>query len=197
MPKNILVVDDSVTMRKVMEIIFAHEDVRLLLAGNGQEALSLVQQVKPDAMLVDQVLPGMAGYDLAAHLRQDPALGAAPMFLLGCTSEPFDENRARASGVTAWLQKPLDSSTVLEKVLGSMGMTPVTVPSRAGAAARPAAPAAAAPGAAPSATPPPAPAAQPPRPPSLGVPPSTGLPPSLGVPPSALPSMGVPPSGAR
>ncbi|MBK7556210.1 MAG: response regulator [Flavobacteriales bacterium] len=132
MPKNILVVDDSATIQKVVEIIFAHErDVRLWKAANGNEAVAVTQQVKPDAILMDAVLPGASGYDVAAHLKQDPALAAAPLFMLACTSEPFDEARARAAGAAGFLQKPFDSTTCLERVLGALGVTPITLPARA------------------------------------------------------------------
>jgi two-component system chemotaxis response regulator CheY len=126
MPKNLLVVDDSKTMQRVFEIIFAHEDVRVIKAHNMDEAARALGQVKPDAALVDAVLPGTNGYDVVAHLKADPALAGIPLLMLACTAEPFDENRARAAGATAWIQKPVDSTGVLEKVMGAMGVAPVS-----------------------------------------------------------------------
>ncbi|MEW5848869.1 MAG: response regulator, partial [Myxococcota bacterium] len=143
MPKTLLVVDDSVTMQKVVEIIFAHEDFRLIKAANGDEALARVREARPDVVLVDAVLPGASGYDVCQRLRAEPASSTAPLLLMACSSEPFDENRARAAGATSWIQKPFDSNSMLERVRALTGGAPAAA--AASAPPRPAAPAAPAP----------------------------------------------------
>lgn len=160
MTTTLLAVDDSVTMRKVLEITFAGETYKTVLASSGQEALKLLAAERPAMALIDHTLPDMSGYDLARDLKaQQPNLA---VIILSSKQSPYDKARGSASAVDDFMDKPFDTQKFLDKV------AQVLAQPRAAAAAPAAAPSAprAAPSA-PRAAPPPAPAHAPHAPPPM------------------------------
>jgi DNA-binding response OmpR family regulator len=145
--KTLLAVDDSVTMRKVLEITFSGEDFNVLGAESSQAALSMLAQ-NPDVCVIDTTLGTEDGYALAKEVRKR-APGAA-IILLSSRYNPFDQARGRDAGADDFADKPFDTQQLIDKVHKA-----VSARSAGGAPAAAPAPAAAAP------QPPPAPRAQP------------------------------------
>ena len=116
MPKNLLLADDSVTIQKVVGIVFAGEDYRITAVDNGEDALARARETRPDIVLADAVMPRMNGYELCQALKADPQLGEVPVLLLTGTFEPFDEARARAARADGHVAKPFDSQALLTRV---------------------------------------------------------------------------------
>ena len=125
MSKKLLLADDSVTIQKVMQITFAHEDYELTITGDGDEAFQKALEVKPDLVLADVYMPGKNGYELCAALKRNPGCQGVPVLLLAGSFEPFDEGKARAAGADAWLEKPFESQTLLDKVAELLAAAPV------------------------------------------------------------------------
>jgi CheY-like chemotaxis protein len=90
MPKTLLLADDSVTIQKVVAIVFAGEDYRITAVDNGEDALARARESRPDIVLADAVMPRMNGYELCQALKADPQLADVPVLLLTGTFEPFD-----------------------------------------------------------------------------------------------------------
>lgn len=116
MGARILVVDDSVTIQKVVELTFSKEDFVLVQARSGQEALQTAREVRPDLVLLDLVMPDMNGYDVCAAMRNDPALRSVPIVLLAGTFESFDHKRATQVGANDFVTKPFESQVLVAKV---------------------------------------------------------------------------------
>lgn len=134
MAKTLLAVDDSVTMRKVLEITFSGEDFRVITADGSQSALGKLSE-NPQVFVVDTVLGGEDGYALAKQLRQrNPG---APIIMLASRYSPYDQNRGREAGADDWADKPFDTQQLLDKV------RKVILAKEAGGGAQAAAPAAA------------------------------------------------------
>jgi CheY-like chemotaxis protein len=129
---TLLAVDDSVTMRKVLEITFAGEQFKTVLATSGQEALALLRSERPALVLVDHTLADTSGYDLCQQMKS--ALPGVAVLLLSSKQSPYDKARGQANGVDDFMDKPFDTQKLLDKV------TQVLREPRAAAAA-PAAPA--------------------------------------------------------
>jgi CheY-like chemotaxis protein len=114
MKRRILLADDSVTIQKVIELTFMDEDYEVRAVSNGDEALALLPEVKPEFVIADVHMPGANGYEVcrrSKQLRPD-----VPVLLLVGTFEPFDENEARACGADSFLKKPFDSQELLQRV---------------------------------------------------------------------------------
>jgi len=116
MPKQILLVEDSVTMQKVVQIAFAREDYQIVSATSADEALARCKEQRPDIVLADTSLPGKSGYDLSAALRADPSMKDVPVLLLTGNFNPYDEQRAQRCGIDAYIVKPFDTQSIIDKV---------------------------------------------------------------------------------
>ncbi len=113
MPKTLLAIDDSTTMRKVLEITFAGEDFRVVAAESSQKALACLSE-GPVAAVIDAALEGVDGYALAKELRErDPRLA---IVLLASRYNPYDAQRGREAGADDYADKPFDTHTLIDKV---------------------------------------------------------------------------------
>ncbi|MFZ8987609.1 MAG: hybrid sensor histidine kinase/response regulator, partial [Steroidobacteraceae bacterium] len=116
-----LVVDDSITVRRVTQRLLERNGLRVVTAKDGLDAMAVLQDKRPDVILLDIEMPRMDGYEVAAHVRGDPALRDIPIVMI--TSRVGDKHRARAIelGVSDYLGKPYQESQllrVLEPLVG-------------------------------------------------------------------------------
>ncbi|GFO58066.1 hypothetical protein GMST_03910 [Geomonas silvestris] len=138
MGKRLLLADDSITIQKVVAIIFANEELfELTVVDNGVAALDKAREMRPDIMLVDALMPGKSGYEVCAEIRRDPALAGTPILLLIGAFEPFDEAKARECGADSSITKPFESQQLIDRVkeLLELGKNRPSAPVAAPAAA--------------------------------------------------------------
>jgi chemosensory pili system protein ChpA (sensor histidine kinase/response regulator) len=111
-----LVVDDSITVRRVMERFLERNGIRVMTAKDGIDAISVLQEAKPDIILLDIEMPNMDGYEFATHVRNDARVSDVPIIMI--TSRVGDKHRARAIeiGVNDYLGKPYQDSQLLEAI---------------------------------------------------------------------------------
>lgn len=120
MSKKVLLADDSVTIQKVVALIFAAGDYDLECAGNGDAAIEKARSARPDIILADVNMPQRDGYELCSAIKHDPALADVPVLLLAGTFEPFDEEKARSAGADGWISKPFESQSLIDEVEGML-----------------------------------------------------------------------------
>ena len=113
---KILLADDSITIQKVVGIIFGGEDYTLTVVDNGKAAVEKARELNPDVLLIDALMPGMSGYEVCEAVRATPALATKPILLLTGSFEPFDETKAKNCGADDFLAKPLESQQIVTKV---------------------------------------------------------------------------------
>lgn len=113
---SLLLADDSVTIQKVVGIIFGSEDYSLTVVSNGTAAVEKARELHPDVMLVDALMPGMSGYEVCEAIRGDSALAATPILLLAGSFEPLDEEQIRQCGADDYILKPFESQQMVAKV---------------------------------------------------------------------------------
>ena len=111
-----LVVDDSITVRRVTQRLLERNGMRVITAKDGVDAVSLLQENLPDIILLDIEMPRMDGYEVAAHVRNDPRLKEIPIVMI--TSRVSEKHRARAIelGVDDYLGKPYQESQLLDAI---------------------------------------------------------------------------------
>ena len=114
MAKTILVADDSVTIRKVVEWTFHETDIRVELVASGREALERLTTLRPDLVLVDVVMPEPTGYEICRAVKDSDH--PVPVLLLAGTFEPFDPARAKSCGADGHVVKPFESRALLRRV---------------------------------------------------------------------------------
>jgi CheY-like chemotaxis protein len=113
---KILLADDSITIQKVVGIIFGGEEYSLTVVDNGKAAVDKAFELNPDVLLIDALMPGMSGYEVCEAVRSTPALANKPILLLTGSFEPFDEDKAKSCGADDFLAKPFESQQIVTKV---------------------------------------------------------------------------------
>ena len=109
----VLVVDDSITVRRVTQRLLKREGFRVALAADGLQALERLQEEKPSIVLSDIEMPRMDGFDLARNIRRDEKLRDLPIIMI--TSHIAEKHRehARELGVDHYLGKPYSEDTLI------------------------------------------------------------------------------------
>lgn len=112
----IMVVDDSITMRKVTTRVLERADMEVITAKDGLDAVEKLQDNVPDLMLLDIEMPRMDGYELATYMRNDARLRGVPIIMV--TSRTGEKHRQRAIeiGVERYLGKPYQEADLLRNV---------------------------------------------------------------------------------
>jgi chemosensory pili system protein ChpA (sensor histidine kinase/response regulator) len=115
-PRLVMVVDDSITMRKVTTRVLEREQLEVVTAKDGMDALEKLQERVPDAMLLDIEMPRMDGYELATHMKNDARFRHVPIIMI--TSRTGEKHRQRAFeiGVERYLGKPYSEADLLRHV---------------------------------------------------------------------------------
>jgi CheY-like chemotaxis protein len=112
-PKTLLAVDDSATMRKALEITFGSDDFRVVTADNSANALALLRE-EPAAVVIDTALGSEDGYALARAMKARDARIA--VIALTSRYNPYDPARGREAGFDDFADKPFDTQSLLDKV---------------------------------------------------------------------------------
>jgi chemosensory pili system protein ChpA (sensor histidine kinase/response regulator) len=111
-----LVVDDSITVRRVTQRLLERNGMRVMTAKDGADAIQIMQEHVPDVILLDIEMPRMDGYEVAAAVRGDPRLREVPIVMI--TSRVGEKHRARAIelGVDDYLGKPYQENQLLDAI---------------------------------------------------------------------------------
>lgn len=115
-PLLVLVVDDSVTVRKVTSRLLERNGMNVLTAKDGIDALALLEEHTPDLMLLDIEMPRMDGFEVAIQVRNDPRLMRLPIIMITSRTGQKHRDRAMAIGVNDYLGKPYQESVLLESI---------------------------------------------------------------------------------
>jgi chemosensory pili system protein ChpA (sensor histidine kinase/response regulator) len=115
---TVLVVDDSLTVRKITGRTLTREGYNVVVAKDGIEALERMQVRAPDVIVTDIEMPRMDGFDLTRNVRADPLLKDLPVIMI--TSRTADKHREHAAelGVTVFLGKPYEERELLDHIAG-------------------------------------------------------------------------------
>ncbi len=112
----VLVVDDSVTVRKVTSRLLERNGMSVITAKDGVDAMTLLQEHTPDLMLLDIEMPRMDGFEVATRVRNDPRLKDLPIIMITSRTGQKHRDRAMAIGVNDYLGKPYQESVLLESI---------------------------------------------------------------------------------
>lgn len=121
MGKSVLVVDDSPSIRQMVEVTLKGAGYDITTASDGQDALDKCKFTRFDFVLTDQNMPRMDGLTLIRSLRGMGAYTRTPIMVLTTEASADMKNQGKAAGATGWMVKPFDPNKLLEvlkKVLG-------------------------------------------------------------------------------
>ena len=124
-PYDVLYAEDNpVNVELVRQVLKMRPACRLRVAANGEQALRLARQERPDLMLVDIHLGDMSGLDLAQQLARDPGLADVPRIVLSADASHDQTRAAMAAGFVAYLTKPLNVAQLLRHIDEQQGRAP-------------------------------------------------------------------------
>ena len=112
----VLVVDDSPTVRKIVQLTLQREHMQVVTAADGLSALAAVADVSPDLILLDIMLPRMDGYNICQVIRKNLAYRDLPIIMLSGKDGIFDKMRGRLAGSSDYITKPFDSGDLVQTV---------------------------------------------------------------------------------
>ena len=118
MKHSILVVDDNPSNLKLFTLLLALPDYEVSTARSAEEALSVLERVLPELILMDLQLPDIDGLTLTRRLKLDPRLRQTPIVAVTASAMKGDEEKARAAGVDGYMTKPLDKRAFRDMVKG-------------------------------------------------------------------------------
>ena len=113
---KVLVVDDSNTIRRSAEIFLKQGGYEVLLAEDGFDALSKINDFRPDMVFCDILMPKLAGYQTCAIVKRNEAFASTPVVMLSSKDGVFDKARGRMVGCEDYLTKPFTKDQLLETV---------------------------------------------------------------------------------
>ena len=116
MPKRILIVDDSASMRQMVEFTLSHENYEIITAVDGIDALDKAKSSKFDLFLVDVNMPRMDGITLIAELRKLSKFQFTPILVLTTESQATKKMDGKKAGATGWIVKPFKPDMLLKTI---------------------------------------------------------------------------------
>jgi DNA-binding response OmpR family regulator len=113
---TVLVVDDDPVIQRLLSVNFEMEGYQVIVAGNGAEGLEKARTAHPDVVVLDVMMPGMDGLEVAVTLKADPSTARIPVILLSAKAQEMDIRAGDATGADAYVTKPFDPFELLERV---------------------------------------------------------------------------------
>jgi len=116
MSKQILVVDDSATMRQQLRMVLEGEGFKVSEADDGDKGAELAKNNPVDLIIADVNMPRVDGLQMIAKIRECPEHQKTPIFVLTTEATPAMKARGKQVGATAWVVKPFSSNTLIKAI---------------------------------------------------------------------------------
>ena len=113
MAKTVLSVDDSKSIRDMIDFTLGPLGYRVIGAGNGAEGLKQFQSEPVNLVITDLNMPVMNGIEFIKELRKSPRGAGVPVIMLTTETKPEMKDAGKAAGATGWINKPFDSATLV------------------------------------------------------------------------------------
>jgi len=124
---RVLVVDDDKIIQQLLQVNLELEGYEVTTADNGEDALRLVKDLRPDLVLLDVMMPKLDGREVCRRIKADAAIAKTPVIFLSARAQDMDVHSGLDLGASAYLTKPFDPVdllTTVEKVLDGQILPP-------------------------------------------------------------------------
>lgn len=119
---TVMVIDDSMTIRKSAEAFLLPEGAEVVLANDGFEALAKVNDYRPSIIFCDIMMPRLDGYQTCKLLKKNPRFSATPIVMLSSKDGLFDRARGHAAGSDEYLTKPFTQASLFNAIVMQLGL---------------------------------------------------------------------------
>jgi two-component system, OmpR family, alkaline phosphatase synthesis response regulator PhoP len=128
--KKVLIVDDEpnilILMEQALEKLEDEDDVELLTARNGLEALNIIKEEKPDLVFLDVMMPKMSGLEVCNTVKNELGMEDVYIIMLTAKGQEYDKQNGMAVGANLYMTKPFRPKEVLIKAREVLGLTAQT-----------------------------------------------------------------------
>jgi DNA-binding response OmpR family regulator len=121
MGKKILIADDEPNIVVSLEFLMKQSGYDVRVATNGEDALRVVGEFKPDLILLDVMMPHLSGYDVCQKVRENPAWAGVRIIMLSAKGRDVEVNKGMAVGADAYVTKPFSTKDLMATVREMLG----------------------------------------------------------------------------
>ncbi|MDD4202702.1 MAG: response regulator [Candidatus Omnitrophica bacterium] len=114
--KTILVIDDALEVRKLLKFHFEKKGYIVILEENGQEGLNKIKNMAVDLVILDLMLPGLAGEEVCRQIRKDEKIKNIPIIMITAQESDVKQIIGMVIGADSYIIKPIDISEILKEV---------------------------------------------------------------------------------
>lgn len=133
--KRVLIAEDNAVNRELLRELLEARGYRVLEACDGQEAISILEETRPDILLLDLNMPVLDGYGLIGRIRQDSTLATLPVLAVTANAMRGDREKIISSGFDGYLSKPINAASLRQELERLLDKPAVEVAARARVAA--------------------------------------------------------------
>jgi DNA-binding response OmpR family regulator len=117
MTKHVLIADDEPNIVVSLEMLLKREGHRVSVARDGEMALAMIREERPDLVLLDVMMPGKSGFEVCQAVRADEALAGVKILMLSAKGRDTDVAKGTALGADAYMTKPFSTRELATRVL--------------------------------------------------------------------------------
>lgn len=121
MTKQVLIVEDEANIAEALGFLLEREGYAVTHAADGETGLAQMRAARPDAVVLDVMLPGRSGFEVLRAIRSDPALSTTPVAVLTARGQAQDRQRAEAVGANVYMTKPFANREVVAQIRNLIG----------------------------------------------------------------------------
>ena len=118
--ETVMVVDDSITMRRVATKLLERHNYEVVTAKDGVDALAQLQELRPDVLLLDIEMPRMDGFELARHMQNEASFSSIPIIMITSRTGEKHRDRAIEIGVTNYMGKPYQEDELISNIQSAL-----------------------------------------------------------------------------
>ncbi len=119
--RTVLVVDDEPFICRSLTFVLRKENYHVLEARNGEEALAVIRQHKPDLVFLDVMMPKLNGFQVTQQVRSDPSLDSVKIILLTAKGQESDREVGKTAGANDYMTKPFSPTKILDRARQMLG----------------------------------------------------------------------------
>ncbi|MCU7943084.1 MAG: response regulator [Candidatus Thiodiazotropha sp. (ex Cardiolucina cf. quadrata)] len=116
MTKTILIVDDEPNIVLSVEYLMKREGYQVMTANDGQVAIEMIADIRPDLLILDVMMPRKNGFEVCREIRADPALSGLPILMLSAKGREAEIKKGISLGADAYVTKPFSTHDLVDKV---------------------------------------------------------------------------------